>query len=240
MKNRNTLWLIAFALAAGVELWGEASGQRSAILWSKPLLMPLLAVWFAAETDRRRGSLRRQMVTGLVFATVGDVLLMFTDVAQVFFLLGIVFFLFTQLSYMAGFITVVRADSGLIRRRWWLAVPFLAFMVLFLNWLWDSIPHGLRKPLAFYSVAIMLMVLSVINLYGKVARPVFFQLFGGAMLFLISDCLIALHRFTPSFPGANVVIMATYIAGQFLLAYGARNYLCAQPRSATKAAAAAG
>jgi uncharacterized membrane protein YhhN len=225
MQNRQMIWLVAFAAAAAINLWAEATGNRTAVLFSKPLLMPFLAVWLLRETWRRSGRLRRELISGLMFATAGDVLLMFTETAEIFFLLGIAMFLFTQLFYAGGFFLVASLRSGYLRKAWWWGLPPLIFLVVFLVQLWPFISLGLRKPVALYAIAITLMLLSVINVYGKVPRPVFVTVLAGALLFVLSDSLIAVARFTPSFPGANVAIMATYIAAQFLLAWGTRNYL---------------
>ncbi|HNM27623.1 MAG TPA: lysoplasmalogenase family protein, partial [Saprospiraceae bacterium] len=63
---------------------------------------------------------------------------------------------------------------------------------------------------------------SVINLNRQVQQPIFSQLLAGALLFVLSDSLIAINKFGHPFNGARLMIMVTYLLGQFLLVSGAR------------------
>jgi uncharacterized membrane protein YhhN len=47
----------------------------------------------------------------------------------------------------------------------------------------------------------------------------------GAVLFVISDSLIAISRFGQSFEGSGIAVMLTYIAGQYLLILSAIRWL---------------
>jgi hypothetical protein len=47
----------------------------------------------------------------------------------------------------------------------------------------------------------------------------------GALLFLISDGILAIARFFNDFPEAGILIMGTYATAQLLLVMGIRSYL---------------
>jgi uncharacterized membrane protein YhhN len=53
-------------------------------------------------------------------------------------------------------------------------------------------------------------------------------LFFGALLFLLSDSLIAENKFNSPVPNARIIIMVTYIGGQFLIVKGVRDTLNAR------------
>ncbi|MCC7505722.1 MAG: lysoplasmalogenase, partial [Saprospiraceae bacterium] len=88
--------------------------------------------------------------------------------------------------------------------------------------LWPDVPQAMRLPVVFYAFTITAMTLSVINLRGQVNSAVHNQLLTGAFLFLISDSILAINKFGHSFDGARMLIMVTYILGQYFLVSGAR------------------
>ncbi len=91
MERNTILWLGAFVLLALLELVGEGLDNRALILYSKPLLMPVLALWFVRRTPGIRRFLRHTVLAGLLFATLGDIFMMFAggEYDALFFLLGL-------------------------------------------------------------------------------------------------------------------------------------------------------
>jgi uncharacterized membrane protein YhhN len=235
MKNKR-IWLYAYLVLAAVELAGEALGKPQWIYFSKPFLMPMLAAWLVHELSTSRTSLRREITTGLIFATVGDTMLMFSDKAQVFFLIGLGAFLFTQLFYAGGFLSIARYHNGFVRRHPVWVAPFVLYLVVLLWILWPYTPVGLRNPVMLYGTALTIMVLSIVNLYGSIANAVFYRLLAGGLLFLASDSLLALYRFRSVFPGAHVAIMVTYITAQYLIVSGVVTLLHTRKKGSAVAA----
>lgn len=218
MKNLPLLLFLALALT---NLFGVATQNETLVFRTKPLLMPALAAWLMMRSMPRgpRTFFRGAVLGALAFSTLGDVLLMFAG--GVFFLLGLFFFLLAHLFYIGAFASISNLKRGyLSQNRGWLA-PFLAFPVLLLYWLWEGIPFGMKLPVSLYAGVITLMALSVLNLRGKLSDSCFRSMMLGAMLFLLSDSLIAVKMFGTAFEGVGIAIMATYMAAQFLLVWGA-------------------
>lgn len=232
------LWLGAFALLAVVELTGEALDNRSLILFSKPLLMPVLAVWLVHRTPGVRRFFRGTFFAGLLFAMLGDIFLMFAggEYDAFFFLLGLGAFLTTQACYLGGFLSEVNLNKGYLRKQPYWTAPFALFLLSLLAWLWAGIPEGLQQPVALYGTLITAMALGALNMRGQVQEDVFRSLFAGALLFLLSDCLIAASRFGHPFPGSRVAIMATYLVGQWLIVRGVAEQLRHVPERRKKKA----
>ncbi len=236
--ERNTLiWLGAFALLAVLEITGEGLDQRSLILYTKPLLMPVLAVWLLRRTPGIRRFFRHTILFGLLFATLGDVLLMFAGgkYDSLFFLMGLGAFLITHLCYLGGFLSEVSLKSGYLRREPLWVIPFLVFLAGFLYWLWPGIPEGMRQPVSLYALVISAMAVSVLNTKERMNPEVFSSLMVGALLFMLSDCLIAVYRFGYPVPGARVLIMLTYITGQWLIVRGVAERLRRFPEKPQRA-----
>ena len=193
-------------------------------LVAKPLLMPALAAWFARETRGQPARfLRREILAGLAFATVGDTLLLFSG--PLFFMLGLGAFLFTHLFYTGGFWAVAGIQKGFLRRKIWWILPFAVFLAWFLQWLWPGIPPGMRLPVSVYSAVISIMVLSILNLKDRIGGKVFRPMLAGGLLFMLSDSLIAVYKFGNVAGEAGLAVMITYIAGQFLIVKSARDIL---------------
>jgi uncharacterized membrane protein YhhN len=226
MKN---IWLIAFALASLANLAAVVLGNKTLIFITKPLLMPLLAVWLATETHGGPPRFLKKMVfAALGFSWLGDVLLLWGEL-PFFFMTGLVAFLFAHLSYIGGFSSVKNLDGGLPRRQplWVLVIVIFAFALLWL--LWAGIPEGMRLPVGIYAAVISTMTLSVVNAKENVVVKIYQTLVAGALLFMASDSLLAMNKFGYKFSAAGLLVMATYLAGQFLLVKGVRDIL--MPRS---------
>ncbi len=222
MERTYVPWLMAFAALCGVELVAEALAVQPLIYATKPLLMPVLAIWFALRTSGVRRFLRQTVIAGLLLSMLGDILLMFSGggYGTLFFLLGLVAFLCAHLCYTGGFLTEVNLRNGLLRKQPYWVAPFVVFLIVFVRWLWPGIPEGMRLPVAAYASVISMMALSVVNMRNHLDAAVANTILAGALLFMLSDSLIAVQKFGHPFAGSRVVIMATYLAGQWLIARG--------------------
>ncbi len=209
-------------LLAFTEITAEALDYRTLILFAKPLLMPVLALWLIWRTPGIRRFFRQTFLAGLVFATLGDVLMMFSggQYNTLFFLLGLGAFLGTHICYLGGFLSEVNWRNGYLRKMPVWIVPFLLFVLALLYWLWPGIPVGMRLPVAVYALVISAMALSALNLRGIVTARMLASVLAGALLFMCSDTLIAVMKFGHPFPGARLTIMSTYLIGQWLIIRG--------------------
>ena len=222
MKN---IWLPVFVLVALVHLAGVFLEHKFLVFSTKPFLMPLLAMWLAMGTHGHPPHFLKKMVfAGLAFATLGDVLLLFGE-KPLFFILGLVAFLFTHLSYIGGFSAISNLDKGFLRERPTWGLLFVVYAVGLTGWLWPGIPEAMKVPVAIYAAVITSMAMSVFNLKRSISNKLFQTLFAGALLFVLSDSLIAVSRFGDAFTSPGWVIMATYLAGQFLIVKGVRDFL---------------
>lgn len=163
---------------------------------TKPLLMLLLAGFVGLES--------KSLLVVLFFAWLGDVFLLIPGDNPLFFQLGLGSFLFMQFAY-------IRLFHLRSRGFWhWSLLPIAIYVVSLLSFLWPHLAEGLRIPVLVYAVALGAMLYFGIKLSDQV-------IFWGALLFVISDSLLALGKFYYAIPGNSFWVMSTYILAQLLL-----------------------
>jgi len=146
------------------------------------------------------------LVAALAFSLLGDIFLM---LPADLFLAGLAAFLIAHLAYIGAF------AGALVPRLPWLAVVLVVLAPVAVRILRAVPEQALRVPVALYSLAIALMVASAIASASTVAIV-------GAVLFLVSDMLIAWNRFVHPRPWAPLAIIVTYHLGQLGLAAALR------------------
>jgi len=226
MHERANRWHYAFWIFACAEILGEITRIQPLIYASKPLMMPLLAVWFAKETadENFHKKARTFIIVGLILSSFGDTLLMLDREYQGkgWFLFGLGAFLCTHICYAAALFSMAGARAEYLRRNWWLVFPFALYLALFLDILWPGIPNGIHIPVVFYGLMITVMAIAAVNLRDHVPLRGYRMVVAGAFLFVLSDSLIGIARFVTPFWGASIAIMVTYIAGQYGITRGVK------------------
>ncbi|MEI5523178.1 lysoplasmalogenase [Streptomyces brasiliscabiei] len=211
-------FLVAFGVAAAVDLGSLAVGFDTGHIVAKPLLMPLLAAH--AYT---RGA-PRPLLAALLFGWGGDVLLL-SD-AEPAFLAGMGSFAVGHVCYLVLFARAGRSvrpggaggaggagRPGRLAPGVACALVYALALVAAVTSLWPGLPAELRLPVAGYSALLTAMAWSATRL-GLVAG------LGGA-LFMVSDLLIATGVAEwPQPPRPDLWIMLTYLAAQYLLVRG--------------------
>jgi uncharacterized membrane protein YhhN len=151
------------------------------------------------------------LALALVFSTAGDVLL---DLDPRFFTFGLAAFLLAHLTYIALFVRnrARPLDAGLPRVAGVAAV--LTGSAALSAWIVPSV-DGLAVPVVLYIGAITAMV--SLALLARLETP---WVPVGAVLFLISDSLLAVNKFKTAVPWHEYLVWITYYLGQCGLALG--------------------
>lgn len=196
--------IVLFAMLAALHMTAVTEHFDVLRVVTKPLLMPVLAWWVHCW----RGP--RLLLAALLCGCGGDVLL---DVGgTVPFLLGMAFFAAGHLCYLRLFVRLGAFDGPRTAVRLRCAAYGVVWAALVVA-LWPGLDAGMRVPVALYSVLLTAMAAGAYGA-GPLARA-------GGLLFLLSDSLIATDLADwPLLPGHGAWVMATYLAGQALLALG--------------------
>lgn len=200
----------------------EFTGQNGLRYITRPLLMPVLIAFYLLGA----GKLTRRdwlVVMALVFSWFGDLALMSAAGDKNLFLLGLVGFLIAHIFYINAYILVRdRSADMILRRKPWISIPLLAYLLCLISLILPVLTMDMKIPVAIYTLVIGAMVISALNRYKRVGDSSFALVFAGALIFMISDSLIAVNTFLchGTLPLAGLWIMSTYIAGQYLIAKG--------------------
>jgi uncharacterized membrane protein YhhN len=149
-------------------------------------------------------------------------LLMFADRDEAFFMMGLLAFLIGHILYIFTYRQHQSGDpeKGLLStQKIRYSFPVILAGTGLIVILFPTL-RGLKLPVLVYSVAIMIMVITALFRYGRTNTDSFWLVFGGSVLFMISDSILALNKFYSPIPLAGFLIMLTYSAAQYLIVKG--------------------
>ncbi|HUI24936.1 MAG TPA: lysoplasmalogenase [Candidatus Kryptonia bacterium] len=196
------LCLAIFAISAVAD-WVAVTQEQTRVEYvAKPAALAALIGYAATAPDPSAG-----LVIALVLSLLGDVYLM---LPADLFAAGLGSFLLAHVAYIAEF-----DATWLARLAWWLVVLAASYPVA--RRIVRAIDDPtLRPAVVVYMATIGLMVASALASGSLLAA-------GGAILFFVSDAIIAWDRFVRKLSWARPAIMVTYHVGQLGLVLALRS-----------------
>jgi uncharacterized membrane protein YhhN len=194
----------------------------------KPLLIPVLFLLFVTELKGYASSLKTWIFLALACSWFGDILLMFQEKNSVFFLAGLASFLLAHIFYIISFHKIR------IREKVKSNPLFLLLVVIYyglLIWWLNPFLGDMKLPVRIYGIVISFMFMLALHLLFISNKKAGRQIMIGALLFVISDSVLAINKFYQSFEGAGITIMLTYGIAQLLIISGMINYIRKQTNS---------
>jgi uncharacterized membrane protein YhhN len=227
MPSRRTLAAAAgYAALAATDtlLSGKTSKAAQRARYAiKPLLMPALATAFAESTRGRSDVLTRSTQAAQAFSWGGDVALL--GKGEKPFLAGVASFAAAHAAYIAGFGSAharradidpsgVKAAAGM----WATTAPIMGLAAR------RKAPE-LGLPVAGYGTILATMFATSTMLDPTIRPAARRTIRAGTALFLLSDSLLGVQEFLlkERKPALESAVMATYTAGQGLIAAGVAN-----------------
>jgi uncharacterized membrane protein YhhN len=212
-------WVILALVFAGLE--ALAVGKRwQRLEWTaKPAVMLCLFLWLFVRTGLRDPMLWFGM--GILFALVGDVLLMVPDDRM--FLPGVAAFLLTHVFYIVGLREELLHFTG-----WSFVLLFFIFLngIRLLRRIVGAVrargDERLVTPVIVYGLVVSLMLYAAMSTIFDPAweTGAAFYVSAGAFLFWISDLLLAWNKFVTPLKNGRVASIVAYHLGQIGLIAG--------------------
>ena len=214
--------LIGIALVIAAINWLAVAKKWVKLKYiTKPAVTLALICWLILN-----GGFQGQLlyfVIGLVFSLAGDIFLMLPNEK---FIAGLVSFLFAHIAFILGFSSVIPKFS---------AAGLILLILVGLNAfeLFRQISNGLRSrgqeyfitPVLIYTIVISLMLVSaLLTMVGPNSEwnpfPSLMVSFG-ALLFVLSDTLLAWNKFVNPIKYGNIFVIVTYHLSLITITLGA-------------------
>ncbi len=187
-------------------------------------LMPILIVLVIVTPKFTNVKMRMLLLTSLIFAWGGDILLLFDDPnldfdRELFFKAGLGSFFVAQVLYIFIFAIHSKKNNkrALVLRRPIILLVMLLVAGIILFEIRDT-AGDLLIPVLAYTFALLGMVISALNRRGRTNDVSFWMVVLGAFSFLLSDTLIAFDHFHTEIDG--MYVMATYMFAQGMIIMG--------------------
>jgi uncharacterized membrane protein YhhN len=197
-----TVVMLALAVVASVVDWVAVARQTKPWEYAAKPLATIGFLACAIIIDADDGPAQVVRVVALVACLLGDVFLMLPHNA---FVPGLASFAVAQVLLAVSFVLQDPSIEGFVVG-FVIAVPVAALLARrFIGALRRNDHRDLVIPVVIYMIVISAMVVTAIS--GGMALGI-----AGAVFFLVSDSLIAEHRFVKARPWKSVAIMVTYHA----------------------------
>ena len=204
--------IILTLLAAGsaaLHIRAEYRGPRNQVYVFKPLTMVFILLLALLNAREHCTFYAYAVVAGLLCSMVGDVFLMLPSDR---FVAGLISFLTAHLLYIAAF-----TYGSAFRCSIWSLLPYAFYAILMFVIL---SPHlgAMKLPVLAYIVVILVMGWQAWERWSAVSERSALLAVFGAILFIVSDSVLAIDRFRGHFGFARALNLGTYFAAQWLIA----------------------
>lgn len=199
-------WVLlgGFLFLAGADWYSRVTEDKRLEYLTKPTAMVLLTgVALALDPAAGEGGRRAWFVLALLLSLAGDVFLMLPADR---FVAGLGSFLLAHIAYAAGFL-VHPPDGAAVAIAALIVIVVAPTLAAPVVWSLRRAHRELTAPVVVYMLVISTMVVLALAT-GIVWAGV------GAVLFFVSDYLIARDRFIRHLPWAPLAIMVLYHLGQ--------------------------
>ncbi|HNP18261.1 MAG TPA: lysoplasmalogenase [Fulvivirga sp.] len=222
--DKQRLFRTLFFILLVMELIGHGFDLDTQYL-SKPLLMPSLILYFISSIQERK-AVFWLILAALVLSWAGDVLLIFQYQHPLFFMLGLASFLVAHLVYIYAYSKAKwekpikpLLTSQKLRHALTLSLAGMALIYILLPGL-----GNMKIPVIIYAAVLVVMAIVAMLRYGYTNISSFGYVFGGAILFMISDSLLAINKFLDPITLAGVWVMLTYCLAQYFIVEGIKKH----------------
>ena len=182
--------------------------SKRQLLIFKPLTL-ILIIFIAVVFPTVEQGYRIFIVTGLLFSLLGDMFLIYPEQH---FKKGLIAFLIGHICYIIAFIV----SSG-IHFTSWIILPITLIGILYLR---RILPYSgkMKIPIIIYIFIIAIMGWMAMERFNYIPTIGTVLAAIGAVLFMISDAVLALNKFRKPFFSAELIILTTYFTAQWLFA----------------------
>ena len=207
LKKRGVFLYLIILIAHCTVIYMDLSVWR---FYTKLLLIPILLILFLISyTGIKTGKRFFLPIIALLGAFMGDLLLAF-DGAQ-FFLLGMIGFMITHICNSMYFYSLNKIHLKIATHAKW-AMLVLSLVCSLIIFLIKENSGTFFLPIIVYMILIAIMAILSANLADSIKynHPAVHYFIPGAILFVLSDGLLAINKFNLQDPKLDIFVMLTY------------------------------
>lgn len=192
-------------------------GREDIAWYIKPFLLPIL-LYYVYTFDTF--STKNILLTALTFSWIGDIIMMFADKGEIYFILGLIVFLIAHLFYIILFNNQLKTENHKNKLVFIIGIGVIVlYLSTILSFLLPNLAE-LKIPVIIYAIVISTMLLYAFKGSLHWQNPANISILLGALVFVSSDSILAINKFYTSLPNASFGVMITYLAAQFLITSG--------------------
>lgn len=183
--------------------------------FTKPLIILSLLVCFLKQSQRLNTYIKTLTILALVFSVFGDTALLFEDIHPTYFIIGLGSFLLAHIMYVLVFLKQRDKNKK--------PLLFIVLMLLYAAFLFYMLKDGLGNlliPVVIYMIVILSMSTAAYLRKKDDNLKSYNWVFIGAVLFMVSDSVLAIDKFYQSFVLSSIAIMITYALAQYCIIIG--------------------
>ena len=214
---KKEIFLKGFLIIATFNLFLISMSYDTFSLCLKPFLIPLLFMYVYLNDDF---STKKVVLFALTFSWIGDVLLIFTNNNQWFFISGLLSFLTAHIFYIILFSKLGTSKPYKKNPLFWIGIILTIFYLKSILEMLLPTLGPFKIPVSFYALTISIMLGFAWRGFISWNNNARFYILFGAIAFIASDSFLAINKFQEPINNAAILIMSTYLAAQFGIVYG--------------------
>ncbi|MFT5251106.1 MAG: putative membrane protein YhhN [Flavobacteriales bacterium] len=214
---KSTSLLISYIGISVMYLIILSVGHDDIAWFIKPLLLPFLivAVYFAPSF-----STKKFLITALLFSWIGDIILLFGDRAEIYFIGGLISFLISHVIYIVLFSKQMKKSRESSKALFWVGVTTIIMYLMMMLFLLLPTLGDLKLPVFVYALVLSTMLLFAFKGFFLWDKPERWYILIGAIVFVSSDSILAFNKFHHALQMSAVLIMSTYLFAQYMIVKG--------------------
>ena len=214
MNKTFTIFFIVLVLADLITLQFFDSAEIR--YFTKPAIVgSLIVLILATRFDKKR--LKNFILLALLCSLAGDLFLLFTGEGDLYFQLGLLSFLLAHACYILAYVHRGYFDNAKVA---WAGLLLVVYAIMVYLYIADGLGEQQPYVIAYIFILILLALVALLR-KSYVSRRSYLWVLAGAMLFMLSDSILAIVTFKTAIPYAGIAIMLTYAMAQWFLVHGA-------------------
>ncbi len=183
-------------------------------------LIPMILIIFLAFLSQSKNAIayKTLVIIALIFCAFGDYTLQW-------FIIGLSCFLVGHIFYIRAFLSSSEKITPL-----WMKLLLLIYGGSMMIWISITLYNSNQSILSILVCAYIIVILTM-GLTSFKTGSIYASI--GAILFIISDSILAINKFISPIEYSHQLIMLTYYAAQIFIALSIANYSKSQSKSAT-------